>query len=188
MPNWCFTSYCFEGDKAEITDLFQKLQSLSELKESLLPNEFGKRWLGNVVHLFDGDWEEIYCRGSFDNLEMTDDIFKFDTETAWGEMNEVWDFVKKSYTSIRYFWMADESGNSYYVTNDVEGKYFPDRYLIDKTNAGVEYYQTETEFLKDLSNILNTTVNSWDEVEPLTDKYNEEHKDDMVTVIKIDIV
>ena len=188
MPNWCFTSYCFEGEKAEITDLFQKLQSLSERKESLLPNSFGKRWLGNVVHLFDGDWEKIYCRGSFDNLEMTDDILKFDTETAWGEMNEVWDFVKKSYTSIRYFWMAEESGNVYYATNDSEGKYYPERFLIEETTSGTERYETEGEVLKDLSNILNITVNTWDEIEPLIDKYNEEHPDETIHVNKIDIV
>lgn len=30
MPNWCFTSYVFEGRKEEITDLYKKLQSLLE--------------------------------------------------------------------------------------------------------------------------------------------------------------
>lgn len=42
MPNWCYTSYRFEGNKEEIADLHKKLQSLDELPEPLVENGFGK--------------------------------------------------------------------------------------------------------------------------------------------------
>lgn len=55
MPNWCFSSYVFEGKKEEIADLHKKLQSLTELSTPLVENDFGKLWLGCVVTLFGGE-------------------------------------------------------------------------------------------------------------------------------------
>ena len=90
MPNWCCTNYVFEGNKDEVDDLLQKMQSLSERKKTLVENGFGKEWLGNVVAAFGGNWEEIECRGSFFNLEReSETTLSFGTETAWGDMDEV---------------------------------------------------------------------------------------------------
>ena len=68
MPNWCNTSYKFVGDKEEIADLYNKLQSLNDMPEPLVENGFGKLFLGCVVNLFGGDWKEIYCRGEIDYM------------------------------------------------------------------------------------------------------------------------
>lgn len=48
---------------------------------------------------------------------------------------------------------TEESGNVYYVTNDVGGDYFPERYILDFTD-GVEYFNTlesAAEYLKKLT-------------------------------------
>ena len=69
MPNWCSTSYVFEGKKEEIADLHKKLQSLTKLPQPLVENGYGKLWLGCVITLFGGDWSMINCRGDIDNLD-----------------------------------------------------------------------------------------------------------------------
>ena len=63
MPNWCWTSYIAVGDKQEIRDLYKKMKSLEEGEKSLVENGFGKTWLGNLVTILDGDWNNISCRG-----------------------------------------------------------------------------------------------------------------------------
>ena len=118
MPNWCFTNYMFEGNKEEIKDLYDKLKSLEEMEKPLVENGFGTRWLGCVVSLFGGNWEEINCRGDFMNLELLDDnTIQLHTETAWGDMPEVWNFVLEKYESVIYYFYAEETGVCYYVEN-----------------------------------------------------------------------
>ena len=188
MPNWCFTSYCIEGSKTEITDLYQKLQSLSERKESLHPNGFGLEWLGNIVLLLGGDFEQIKCRGSFHSLSLSEDgVLRFDTATAWGEMNEVWEFVKKSYPSIQYYWLAEEGGNCYYATNDKDGKYFPERVIIDQTYSGTEYYATDQAALDDIVNIIGKPVSDWEQAELLIKEYNTLNED-TIGIYRISVV
>ena len=189
MPNWCFTTYKIEGDKKEIQDLYQKLNSLSERKESLIKNDFGKNWLGNVVHLFGGNWEDIYCRGTFESLEiLADGILQFDTETAWVEINEVWEFVKKSYPSIQYFWVAEECACEYYATNDTEGKYYPDRFIIEQGDSEREYYVTEQAALDDVANIIGKPANDWSQAEALVVEYNKLNEDNTVGMHRISVV
>ena len=91
MPNWCSTSYVFEGSPDEISGLYNRLKSLCERKEPLLPCDFGKEW--------------------------------------------VWEWVRKTYPSLRWYFRAEECGCTYYVTNDRKGKYFPERFLIDELQA-----------------------------------------------------
>lgn len=60
MPNWASTSYIVTGDKSETEDLYQKMKALENKTESLVKNDFGTTWLGNLVVKFGGDWKEIY--------------------------------------------------------------------------------------------------------------------------------
>ena len=49
MPNWCYTSYVVTGDEKEVFDLYEKMRSLEQRKESLVENGFGKTWLGTLL-------------------------------------------------------------------------------------------------------------------------------------------
>ena len=69
MPNWCFTSYVVTGEEKEVCDLYEKMLSLEEREESLVENGFGKSWLGNLVTLLGGDWNTIYSRGAWLDLQ-----------------------------------------------------------------------------------------------------------------------
>lgn len=189
MPNWCNTSYVFEGKKEEIADLHKKLQSLRGLPKPLVENDFGKLWLGCVVTLFGGDWNEINCRGDIDNLDEPEDTtLSLTTSTAWGDMPEVWDFVLKQYPSIRYYFCAEESGNCYYSTNDKEGKFFSDRFIVEQNDVGTEYHTTESELLADIASRTSTPISSRAEMEAAITQYNLTHEEQEINVYEYAVV
>lgn len=62
MPNWCTTNYAVTGKETELkkfTDIVNSLPSRENVKE----NDFGKYWLGNLVHHLGGDIKKVSCRG-----------------------------------------------------------------------------------------------------------------------------
>lgn len=189
MPNWCYTNYVFVGEEKEIKDLHDKIKSLDEMNEPLVESDFGKNWLGCLVSLFGGDWEKIYCRGTLYCLQMQDNTMTVDTETAWGPMNEVWNFICSQYKSIGYYYYAEESGNCYYATNDVSGQFFPDRYIVEQCSSGTELYVKEADLYEDISERVGTTVNSKESMELAIEAFNEslEDEDDEISVHEISI-
>jgi hypothetical protein len=176
----------FEGSKEEIKDLYDKLKSLEEMEKPLTENDFGKRWLGCVVTLLGGNWKEIDCRGDFMNLELLDDnTIQLDTETAWGDMPEVWDFVLKNYESIDYYFYAEESGTCYYATNDSEGKYFPERFIVNQSEVSTEYLDNETELFEHIASISGKVVANKKEMNTAIATFNSEHEDNMIYIDEI---
>lgn len=59
MPNWCSTDYYVVGSKKEVLDLNKKMERLENRKKSLVKNDFGNTWLGNLVNYLGGDWEKV---------------------------------------------------------------------------------------------------------------------------------
>lgn len=192
MPNWCNTSYRFEGNKEEIADLYKKLQSLDESPEPLVENGFGKLWLGCVVTLFGGDWNKIECRGEIDDVIELDSETNlcFTTTTAWVDKPEVWDFVLKNYPSITYYYLVEEPGCCYYITNDIDGKYFPDRFIVDQYDAETTYHATKETLLKDISERIGVELNSKSHMQRELSVWNDRHEeeDDCIYVHEIEVV
>lgn len=98
MPNWCYSQYIATGDKEQLKKLHSVMDELEGLKDpGLHENGFGKTWLGNLVIKLGGDWEKVFCRGYWDNLLLHEDCtVSFSVESAWGELNEVREFIEKS--------------------------------------------------------------------------------------------
>lgn len=189
MPNWCFTSYIFEGKKEEIADLHKKLQSLGELPTPLVENGFGKLWLGCVVMLLGGDWNGVNCRGEICNLEEPEETtLSLSTSTAWDDMSEVWDFVLKQYPSIKYYFCAEESGNCYYVTNDKEGKFFSDRFIVEQNDTETGYHSNESELFADIASRTGVPITSGEEMENAIEQYNKTHENKNIYVNEYAVV
>lgn len=176
MPNWCFTSYVFEGKKEEIADLHKKLQSLRELPKPLVENNFGKLWLGCVVTLFGGDCYTIYCRGNIDNFEEPDETtLSLITVTAWGDLPKVWNFVLKQYPSVKYYFYTEEPSNGYYTTNDKEGKFFPGRFVVEQDEVDTKYHPKESDLFADIASRTGVPITSRKEMDNAVKQYNEAH-------------
>ena len=122
MPNWCFTSIIFHGEKEEIEKLRSNIDEWT--KENLKPNGFGPGWLGNILcgaglrDRINVSENRIRCRGSLIDLgkiyddERGNSAFHIQTETAWAPMVKMWDEIFKvmGYKSINFSFISEEEG------------------------------------------------------------------------------
>ena len=171
MPNWCSTSYVIDGKRKEVQSLFSKMNNLENRKKPLVDNTFGKTWLGCLVTKLGGDWQKVYCRGSWSDLDWNGAILRFNTETAWGPMDEVFKFIKKQYPSLEIYWQAEEDGNGVYCSNDVKGRYFKDRYRIEH-DCCYEYFSTLDGLAEYVSGIIGKEVKTMDDINAAIESWN----------------
>lgn len=177
MPNWCSTDYVIEGDAQEVKALYDLMKGLEEQKKLTIENGFGIAWLGCLVEALGEDWQNVRCRGHWDGLDFDGCILRFWTETAWEACNEVFDLVRKKYPSLCYYYRAEEPGMGDYYTNDIEGRYFPERYLIDlRTEKGdwqTEYFEDLASLYEWLEDIAGVPVRSEQDVLSLGERWGE---------------
>lgn len=172
MPNWCYTSYVIDGKRKEVQSLFSKMNNLENRKRPLVGNDFGKTWLGCLVTKLGGDWQEVYCRGSWSDLDWNGAILRFNTETAWGPMNEVFKLIKETYPSLEIYYQAEEDGNGVFITNDTEGRYFRDRYRIEY-DCQFEYFTTVEGACTYVSGIVGKEVKTKEEMQLCIEDWND---------------
>lgn len=180
MPNWCYTDYVIEGDKKELRTLYETLQRLDTKAELKTTSGFGSRWLGNLVTELGGDWEKVYCRGSIDWYDMEDDQLKIMTETAWGPMTEVFDFIIEKFPGLSYYYQAEEPGCELYWTNDTSGIHFC-KYLVRLCKDGYD----ESEYFDELDNVFeyisdrfNMEIATIQDIQKLSEELEERETDD----------
>ena len=177
MPNWCSTSYVIDGKRKEVQSLFSKMNNLENRKKPLVGNTFGRRWLGCLVTKLGGDWQKVYCRGSWSDLDWNGAILRFNTETAWGPMTEVFDFLKTVYPSLEIYWQAEEDGNGVFLTNDAEGHYFRDRFRIEY-DLDYEYFSSIENACEYVSGIIGKEISDREALEEAISEWNEATEDD----------
>lgn len=190
MANGCNTSYTIEGNQADISALMDRMESLSKRLKPILPNDFGKTWLGNLVHIFDGDVEKFNCRGYFQNLDNPcENLLYFDTVTSNEEMTEVWNLVLKSFPSCKCYYYSEECSCQRYVTNDVQGYYYPSRFRLEQGVENLHLVENEHEIFSQVSSLIGKTFASWGEMENVIRDYNEYQRDeDAISVNKIMVI
>lgn len=181
MPNWCSTAYAIEGDANELQSLYELMEKLQERTEPSVPNGFGTAWLGCLVNALGEDWEKVFCRGSWYDLEFNGQVLTFNTETAWSPCNETLDVVCKKYPSLNYLYRSEEPGMALYYTNDEEGRYFSDRFCVEVCTSEEEYY---TEYFTDLQSvyewlekICDMQIQSQQDVDAIVKRWQKEHAD-----------
>jgi len=170
MPNWAYTTYKIVGKKEEIADLYNKIEQLGKTEEPLVPPDFGNYWLGCLITILGGNWKEIHCRGSITCSSMDDDVLSIDTETAWGEMDEVRHFIEKIYPALNIYYYEEECGCEIYQTNDKHGHFFPERYILDDFEGdGPEYYDDVDSLLKAASEIFGKELKTMADLEDIVE-------------------
>ena len=150
MPNCCTTSYVISGPKKDVRSLYDRMKRLQSRKESLLPNGFGKTWLGNLVRRLGADRHPVDCRsewtdlnGEWFDLRMKGGDLRFNTRTAWSRCKEVEDVIEDKYPDLSVWFLSEELGCDIFETNDATGEIFPERVIIDTENEETEYYTYE---------------------------------------------
>ena len=184
MPNWAITDYVIEGPNETLLKI-QKAIEEHEVEEGSSEN-----WEGNVLKALGIEWDrkKYYTRGFIQEASREEDVIIFYAEEAWGTT----DFgllLESKFPDIKVYYQTEEEGLEVYVTNDVEGKHFKDRWYVDTcVNGNYEYdYFIEEEDMWDwLCNITNGKVKSMEDAEA----FNEEKKntDDYIGIHEFKIL
>lgn len=173
MPNWSETFYVLVGDRKQLRELYAKMSELEQMKEPLVPNGFGKNWLGCLVKSLGGDPHKVYCRGHWFDLCLDDDSMYFTCEHAWSRPHEVEDLIRCVYPDIGIYFLEEELGMDIFQTNDTDNAYFQHTVIIDIEDEGMEYYD-DADALAELSRMKGETISTWEEAEDFIKARNAE--------------
>jgi hypothetical protein len=105
---------------------------------------------------------------------------RFWSEERWG-LQDFAELLEKHFPDIKVYWVVEECGMEIYCTNDKEGKYFPERYLVDTCIDGIynsEYFRTEEEIYKWLDKLTHGRVKCKEDVEEFNADYEDSGTDD----------
>lgn len=138
MPNWCSTDMIIEGPKREV-EAFHK-NVLKWTSKNYVENDFGKNWLGNIVVGAGFSYKLLACRGAI--TYMDEEItarqdepgiyyFQVQYESAWTDINGTWETILEKFApNCDIYYVAEELGNEYFVTNDRDKKYYDDEIIV----------------------------------------------------------
>ena len=181
MANWASTDYVIEGPKEILKKIYDAIQHPDT-------SEGDNGWEGGVLKALGITWKErqsdgsgYYMRGfiqdpkSIEFNPETDKVLTFYAEEAWGatDFNEV---LEKEFPDIKVYYNVIEEGEEIYATNDKEGKYFTDRFIVDTCIDGYynsEYFVYESSIYKWLHEITDGKINCKEDME----KFNSSHEE-----------
>jgi hypothetical protein len=145
MPNWCYTEYALVGSEENVKNAFESLEKLENTprkSEKEYSFESHSDWLGYVVTDILGEsWEDVACRGTFNELEYSHDInesgdyaLTFNTETAWGPCEELMEKLAEKFNlSLNY--RSEEFGMCFFEKRNPDN-IFPTQFCYcDETNT-----------------------------------------------------
>ena len=179
MSNPAFMSVCFEGEQRELRSLYGKMKRLQERKKPLVENGFyyPTRWLGNLVTRLGADWHEVYCRGTWSDLTLKKNHLYFFTETAWRPPFTLLKLIQKVYPSLIFYFEAEGDEWDAYLTNDAEGKYYSNRYIVD-CEPDIEYFDTIEEVCQHFAIYIGKPVAAnWEALKQATEEWNDDNPD-----------
>ena len=186
MSNPAFMSVCIVGDRRQMRSLYQKMLRLQNRKEPLIENGFyyPKRWLGNLVARLGGDYKKVCCRGMWADLSLNNKRLYFFTESAWQAPFDVLHLIKKVYPGLEIYFSADGDGWDFYLTNDVEGRFFTSRFELDMPQES-DYYDTIEEVAELVGNYIGHHIEPTKEAVYAAIEEWEEDNDDINAYINL---
>ena len=181
--------YVAVGDKQQLKELHSIMDELECMKEPLHPNGFGTTWMGNLVIKLGGDWNKVYCRGSWDDLIFDGQQIIFHVESAWGELNEVRELIEQHFPDIKLYYQSEEPGMAIYITNDSNGDYFPEKYFMWIEDDDSEYYQTLEALAKEVENITGSKhLTTFDSCKKAIASFSKKHHNCCYTLEEFSVV
>ena len=152
MANYCSNSIVFYSkDRAKLSVFLRKMSAAFTTRDShfynlMVLHGYGNREISAVIDKRD------FFTSCDTKLSVKEDIYSFrlDTETAWEPHMEIFRKVlqEKYGNVIRMVYMAEECGSSIFINSDTEGKFLPERYMVDCCHNGEylkEYFDSYEE-------------------------------------------
>ena len=179
-------SYAIEGPKEILQKIFEAIV--------VAVNSDDKRY-------------EMYQAAEYLKLPITDDTrlggeisdeptwdentgaLRFWSEERWG-LQDFAELLEKKFPDIKVYWIVEECGCEVYCTNDAEGKYFPERYLVDACFNSIDYYEyfeTEEQVYKWLDKITHGEIKTESDVERYNDNASNSNLDRYIYIHKFEV-
>lgn len=173
MANYGDTFYRIEGSKEDLEKVGASIKKALETHDERTSP--GRE--GNVlIDLGEQKKEVIEMRGFVEEYSLDDNCLSIYAREAW----RTTDFrfvLKKLMPDLTIYYSFEEAGNDIFETNDLEGKYFPNRFVLDGCINGediYDYFKTENELIKSFAKRIGLEIISRDDV----DEWNKEHEGD----------
>lgn len=179
MANWASTSYRIEGSKSDLERVYRIIDDFVCERQKPVETNASKEWEGNIVKVLgatDEQLEKNYLRGFIGEYELDGEVLRIDAQEAWGA-TDFRHILGKLMPELTIYYIVEEAGCDVFATNDIDGKYFSERYLVDayvKNEDFYEYFDTE----KQMKNFVSSLLEKEEFTEEDIEAWNEEHEDD----------
>lgn len=188
MPNWASTQYVVTGDKKQVRKLYNKMRSIEKKVDRKKGKKYFEYQMWRLIKATGVNPDGICCRGTWSDLDLENNVLKFNTETAWGEMNEWRNYIEEKF-DVFFYYYTEEPGCIIYETNDIEGLYFPARYqLYEEIRQDYNYYDTLDELIRDVGKLLGVSgLKTIDDCRKAFDDYSESKQEICYSINEIEL-
>lgn len=180
MANWALTDYAIEGP----------IETLKKIEQAILDHPVregsDEKWEGNILTALGIEWVDrymdpkngLYMRGFVEEpawYTREGQTLRFSAMEAW-DVTDFWIALERGLPGIKVYWRTEEEGCEIFSTNDVNGYYFPERYMVEVCLDGKddqEYFVYQSDLFKWLYKLTNGKVNTLEKAE----EFNREHED-----------
>ena len=118
MPNWCYTSYRFNGDEENLYKLNEDIDKLSEDNKTLF-----------VVDIIDSLKLKVPDGANLRGHIIYNDVGMIETESAWNPCEDFINALCDKY-DLTYLYFAEEPGCIGYWSNDIDNEVFDTKYIV----------------------------------------------------------
>lgn len=175
----CGAGYVIQGSDEEINALFDSIKKWTEAGED---PKYGNTWLGNILQGAGLSVSDFSCTGLMRYSEVipineNESVMSIDTISEGTPCKEMWKpIVEKWAPHCKMYYFSQHPSIHEFLTNDVNGRFFPERYVLEcnlaehKNEAGpyshvtdkltiVSEYQMRTDICN-LLGIQDTTLSN----------------------------
>ena len=159
MANWASTSYRIEGSESDLKKVYDVIDNFVTGKSKPVLEDASKEWEGNIVKALgasDEQLKESYLREFIEEYELDGDVISINAEEAWGA-TDFRHILGNLMPELTIYYIVEEAGCDVFATNDIDGKYFPEQYLVDayvKDADFYEYFETKGQMKDFVSSLI----------------------------------
>lgn len=179
MANWASTSYLIEGSERDLKKVYDVIDNFVTGKSKPVLEDASKEWEGNIVKALgasDEQLKESYLRGFIEEYELDGDVIRINAEEAWGA-TDFRHILGNLMPELTIYYIVEEAGCDLFATNDIDGKYFPEQYLVDAYVKDADYYEY-FETKGQMKDFVSSLIGKEDFTDEDIEAWNEEHEDD----------
>ena len=179
MANWASTSYRIEGSESDLKKVYDVIDNFVTGKSKPVLEDASKEWEGNIVKTLgasDEQLKESYLRGFIEEYELDGDVIRINAEEAWGA-TDFRHILENLIPELTIYYIVEEAGCDVFATNDIDGKYFPEQYLVDAYVKDADYYEY-FETKGQMKDFVSSLIGKEDFTDEDIEAWNEEHEDD----------